>query len=115
MRSAAKHLNTLLPGLTGKDLNVDVPAVVWACAKTGVYHPELLASVAQRFGSRAKLSRLKDFGLCALSWSYQLLDRENDFVEFWKLLKGETQRRGLSEADVESSRLGYLKWNRADV
>jgi hypothetical protein len=78
-----------------------------------VRHDELLTSVVQRFQSRNKLRRLKDFGLSALSWSYQVLDSEDEFTDFRKLLKSETGKRGLSEADVESSKLGYLKWNRA--
>ena len=115
VRSAASHLSTLLPGLKGKDLNIAVPAVVWACARVGVHHDELLASVEERLGLRAQLSRLRDFGLCALSWSYQVLDAEDDFSDFQKLLKSEITKRGLSEVDVESSKLGYLKWNRAKV
>ena len=115
VRSAATRLNLLLPGLTGRLLNVAVPAVVWACAKVGVYHDELLASVVERLGSQTKVSRLQDFGLSALSWSYQVLDADDDFADFGKLLKSEISRRGLSEADVQSSQLGYLKWNRAKV
>ena len=115
VRSAASHLNSLLPNLKGDDLKVAVPAVVWACAKVGVHHDELLVSVAERLRSQTKVSRLKDFGLSALYWSYQVLDAEDDFADFRKLLKSEITRRALSEADVESSKLGYLKWNRADV
>eukprot|EP00435_Cladocopium_sp_Y103_P056765 s243_g19.t1 len=113
--SAAAHLNTLLPKLTGNDLTIAVPAVIWACAKVSVHHDELLASAALRLGSPTALSRLKDFGLCALSWAYQVLDVENDFTDFRMLLKSEIEKRGLSEADVESSRLGHLKWNNANV
>ena len=113
VRSAADHLAALLPKLTGTDLNVAVPAVVWACAKVGVHHDELLASVAERLGSRTRLSPLKDFGLSALYWSYQVLDPEDGFAGFRKLLKSEISRRRLSEVDVESSKLGYLKWSRA--
>ena len=113
VRSAAAHLNSLLPNLGGNDLNIAVPAVVWACAKVGVHDDGLLASVAERLGSRTKVSELKDFGLSALYWSYQVLDAEDDFVDFRKLLKSEISRRRFSEADVESSKRGYLKWNRA--
>ena len=113
--SAAARLNTLLPRLTGNDLIIAVPAVIWASAKVGVQHDELLASAALRLGSQSALSRLKDFGLCALSWAYEVLDVEEEFTDFRTLLKSEIQRRRLSEADVESSRLGHLKWNHANV
>eukprot|EP00435_Cladocopium_sp_Y103_P059741 s243_g21.t1 len=114
IRSAAARLNALLPRFPGNGFNLPVPAVVWSCAKAGVYHSELLVSVAQGFGSQTKLHRLKDFGLCALSWSYQVLDQEDDFTGFRKQLRSETERRKLSEADVQSSKHGYLKWNRSD-
>ena len=110
--SAAARLNTLLPRLTGNDLIIAVPAVIWASA---MQHDELLASAALRLGSQSALSRLKDFGLCALSWAYEVLDVEEEFTDFRTLLKSEIQRRRLSEADVESSRLGHLKWNHANV
>eukprot|EP00435_Cladocopium_sp_Y103_P058527 s243_g20.t1 len=115
MRSAAARLNNLLPRLSGNDLIIAVPAVIWACATVGVSHDQLLTSVAERFGSQTQLSRLKEFGLCALCWSYQVFDKGADFTAFRERLKSETERRDLSEADVQSSRLGYLKWNRADV
>lgn len=113
--SAAARLNTLIPELAGNDLIIAVPAVIWACAVVAVQHDELLASAALRFGSQSAVSGLKDFGLCALSWAYQVLDVENDFADFRTLLKSEIDRRDLSEADVESSRFGHLKWNRANV
>ena len=90
-----------------------MPVVVWACANAGVYDGELLGSVARRLGSRTKLSPLPDFGVCALSWSYQVLDTEDDFEDFKTLLMSETERRRFSEADVQSCRLGRSGWNRA--
>ena len=113
--SAAARLNTLLPKLAGNDLIIAVPAVIWASAKVGVQHDELLASAARRLGSQSALSRLKDFGLCALSWAYEVLDVEEEFTDFRTMLGSEIQRRRLSEADVESSRLGHLKWNHANM
>ena len=115
VRSAAGRLRALLPQLGGKDLNIAVGVVVWACGKVGVCDHDLLMSVANKFNSRRKLSSLKDFTLCALLWSYGVLDVEDKFTNFRKLLKSETKRRDFSEADVQSSELGYLKWSRAKV
>lgn len=78
-----------------------------------MYHEELLLSVAQHLGSRKQLSKLRGFGLCALAWSYQVLDAEDDFEDFKDLLMSQATRRGFSEADIESTRLGHLKWNHA--
>eukprot|EP00438_Fugacium_kawagutii_P028129 Skav213009 [mRNA] locus=scaffold2312:71456:72748:+ [translate_table: standard] len=114
LRSAVARLSTLLPRLRGKDLGVAVPSVVWACAKLGMYHEELLLSVTEQLGCTKTLSRLPHFGLCALSWSYQVL-AQDDFVGFKRLLRSETMRRGFSEADVESTRLGLLNWNHAQL
>eukprot|EP00435_Cladocopium_sp_Y103_P043512 s243_g12.t1 len=111
LRSAAKHLHTLLPRLNGKDFSFAVPVVVWACAKAEVYDGELLASVARCLGSSSKLSALPGFGVCALSWSYQVLDPEDDFEDVKTLLMSETEERGFSEADVQSCRLGRSGWN----
>ena len=111
LRSAAARLNSLLPTLRGKDFRFTVPVVVWACAKADVYDGELLASVAAHFGSRTKLSALPDFGVCALSWSYQVLDTDGDFEDFKALLMSETEKRGFSEADVQSCRFGRSGWN----
>ena len=106
LRSAAKRLNILLPQLKGKDFSFTVPVVVWACAMAEMYDDELLDSVATRLGSRTKLSALPDFGVCALSWSYQVLDTDDDFEDFKALLMSETKKRGFSEADVQSCQHG---------
>ena len=113
LSSTAKRLNTLLPGLRGKDLSLAATVVVWACAKAEVYDGELLDSVARRLGSRTKLSSVPAFNLCALSWSYQVLDTGDVFIDFRKLLTTEAERRGFSEADVESCKRGRFQWNHA--
>ena len=111
LRSAAKRLNILLPQLKGKDFSFTVPVVIWACAKGGVYDGELLGSVARRLSSRTKLSALPDFGVCALSWSYQVLDTDDEFEDFKRLLRSETEKRGFSEAVVQSCQFGRSEWN----
>ena len=113
LRTAAKRLNTLLPRLRGNDLNMAVSVVIWACAKAEVYDGELLDSAARRLGSSSMLSSVPDFNLCALSWSYQVLDAEDDFTDFRKLLMSEARRRGFSEADVQSCQRGRFRWNQA--
>eukprot|EP00438_Fugacium_kawagutii_P002197 Skav220752 [mRNA] locus=scaffold6504:19429:20250:- [translate_table: standard] len=113
LRSAIVRFNTLLPRVTGKDLSIHVPVTLWACAKLGVYPDDLLDSVSQHLGSRNKLSKLPGFSLCALAWSYQVLDAHDDFSDFRSLLKSEVENRGFSEADVESTKHGHLKWNHA--
>ena len=113
LMSAAARLNSLLPRLGGKDFSFTVPVVIWACAKAGVYDGELLGAVATHLGSRTKLSALTRFGVCALSWSYQVLDAQDDFEDFKTLLMTEAKRRGFSEADVEGCHRGRLRWNRA--
>ena len=113
VRSAAARLNTLLPRLFGKDFGFTVPVVIWACAKAGVYDGELLGLVARRLGSRSKLSPLPDFGVCALSWSYQVLGTEDDFQDFKALLMSETAKRGFGEPDVKSCHRGRFRWNHA--
>ena len=111
LRSAAVRLNTLLSRISGKDLSFAVPVILWACAKAEVYDGELLGAVARHLGSRTKLSALPDFGVCALSWSYQVLDTDGDFEDFKALLMSETEKRGFSEADVQSCQRGRSGWN----
>ena len=113
LTSAAKRLNILLPNLRGKDLNTAVSVMIWACAKAAVYDGELLNSAARRLGSSSMLSSMPDFNLCALSWSYQVLDTDDDFTDFRKLLMSEARRRGFSEADVHSCQRGRFRWNQA--
>eukprot|EP00435_Cladocopium_sp_Y103_P047612 s243_g14.t1 len=111
LRSAAKRLNCLLPRVEGKDLSMAVPVIVWACAKAQVYDGELLVSVSRQLDT--KLSSLRGFNLCAVSWSYQVLDAEDVFEDFKTLLMSEAGRRGFSEADVESCQCGRFQWNQA--
>ena len=61
----------LFSNLTAKDLHLGVPTVLWACGCFNTADAQLLATVAQRFRSTKKLTKLQDFSLCALLWSYQ--------------------------------------------
>ena len=87
--------------------------MVWACAKVNSYHEELLVSVAGRLKSGRDLKSMPDWGLCALLWSYDVLDPDGQFAEFKNTLESERVRRGLSDSDVLISALGYFEWNRA--
>ena len=63
---AARHFSTLHPRFTGKALLLEIPLVVWACARVKFYHEELLVSVAQRAKSGDALQKLTDWNLCTL-------------------------------------------------
>lgn len=114
LRYTAARLIPLVPKLRAKRFDT-VVNVVWSCAKAGVYPGELLHLVSQQLGSPSTLASLADFGLCALAWSYQVLDAQDDFADFQQLLQSETGRRGLTEADVQSCHRGHLQWNHAKL
>ena len=61
---AAKRFSTLLPTLKVKSLQLDIPLVVWACARVNFYHEALLVSSAQRLKSGRDLKTLNDWSLC---------------------------------------------------
>ena len=123
---AARRFSALLPTLKGKSLQLDIPLVVWAGARVNYYHEALLVSSpvnpyhkallvssAQRLKSGRDLKTLKDWSICALQWSYDVLDPDGRFAEFKNTLESERVRRGLSDSDVSESALGILAWNRA--
>eukprot|EP00438_Fugacium_kawagutii_P021949 Skav208045 [mRNA] locus=scaffold1124:6622:8034:- [translate_table: standard] len=99
LRSSAARFSILVPRLRGKDLSIAVPSMISACAKLGLYHEELLLSVAQHLGSRKKLSILSRFNLRSLAWSYEVLDAQHDFEEFRYLLKTQMEKKGFAEED----------------
>ena len=103
---AAKRFSTSLPTLKGNDLKLAVPSVVWACAKVNFYHEELLVSVAHSLKSEGTLQGLTDWSLCAILWSYDVLDPDDQFAEFKNALESERVRRGLSDTDVSNSQSG---------
>ena len=109
----ASRFSTLLPKLKGKKLALEMTVVVWASAKVNLYHKELLVSIAQRAKSGGTLQTLTDWGVCAMLWSYDFLDPDDQFSEFKNALKSERVRRGLSDSDVSKSQSGYFEWNRA--
>ena len=110
---AASRFSTLLPTLKGKSLALQMPVMVWACAKVNFYHEELLLSVAQCAKSDGTLQTLTDWSLCAMLWSYDVLDPDARFAEFKTALESEIVRRRLSDSDVSKSQSGYFDWNQA--
>ena len=88
------------------DLRLAVPAIVWACARMGVHHDQLLVAVSQHFRSAKKCSSLTDWGLCALKWSYDVLDSKQLYQDFRKSLKTSLRRRNLHKEDVHNSQFG---------
>ena len=110
---SAHRFSTLLPRLNGKKLGLEMPVMVWACARVNFYHEELLLSVAQHETSDGTLKRLTDWSLCAMLWSYDVLDPDGQFAEFKNALESERVRRELSDSDVSESQSGYFHWNRA--
>ena len=113
MGFTASRFSALLPTLKGKKLALEMPVVVWACAKVNFYHEKLLVSIAQRAKSGGTLQTLTDWGVCALLWSYDVLDPDDQFAEFKNVLESERVRRGLSDSDVSESQSGYFEWNQA--
>ena len=109
---AASRLNTLLPSLQGKDLTLAIPLILWAVARKSVRDDRLLALAAERF-SRAQLSTLPGWNLCAMAWAYEVMDTSGRFSAFQALLAEEIQSRDLLYFDVQSSRLGRFDWSRA--
>ena len=78
----AMRFNSLLPRLKGKDLSVGTPIVIWAFAKLGLYHEKLLISIAKRLKSGSTLRVLTDWSLCALLWSFDVLDPDRRVFQF---------------------------------
>ena len=103
---SASHIARSLLELRGKDVTMTVPTVLWACAKSGLKHPELLRAVSGRFGS-SEISKLRDWSLCAMQWSYEGLEGFRDFQE---TLASERDYRGLSDEDMEKSQVGPTLW-----
>ena len=113
LRFTASRFSHLLPTLKGKRLAIEMPVVVWACARVNFYDEELLVSVAQRAHSGGTLQTLTDWSVCAMLWSYDVLDPDGRFSEFKDALESERIRRGLSDSDVSKSQSGYFDWNQA--
>ena len=90
---------------------LDLPELLCALARLNATgQADMLTAVSKKLSQM--LGRLNDWGLCAVSWSYQDLDRDNRFVAFRHGVTAEVTRRGFSEKDVEHSRLGPEWWSK---
>ena len=112
LREAADRMSGLLPELEGKDLYMNMPSVIWACARSGLHDHQLFVLVAKRFKSQAAVSLLPDWDLCALAWSYQVVDPNRSFDNFQDVLKIELDKRSFSASKVEGSKVGPSLWGR---
>ena len=84
MGFAASRLSALLPTLKGKSLwYLPSLVVVWACARVKLYQEKLLVSDGSALGSQvAPVKTLPDWGICAILWSYDVLDPDGRFANF---------------------------------
>ena len=58
-----------------------------------------------------KLSLLRDWDLCALTWAYQQLDPTRRLADFQGKLQREVLRRKLTQEDVDHCGHGYEEWD----
>ena len=100
--AAGERFRRILPDLQGKQLSLDVPTVVWACAKANACDADLLSAVAKRFSSKTKTSieSLPHWNLCALAWTYRTLDNHGTFADLLDRLESKILKRGLREEEV---------------
>ena len=110
LMALVKSLGEKPSGLDSERLSNSLRAL-WACARFNFYHEELLVSVARRAKSGGTLQRLTDWSLCAMLWSYGVLDSKDQFAEFKDTLESERVRRGLSDSDVSDVQSGYCDWH----
>eukprot|EP00435_Cladocopium_sp_Y103_P002755 s453_g1.t1 len=103
---AVTQFTALLPELTEAEWRLAAPRVVWASARLGLRDEVLLSTVADELGARRRYSSLRDWPLCALIWSYGVLDPEQSFERFQTQLRRTLKSRGLLELDVQNSRDG---------
>ncbi|CAJ1397297.1 unnamed protein product [Effrenium voratum] len=87
---------------------LDLPSVLCAFARlTALGRADMLGVAAKKL--TPMLRKINNWGLCATLWSYQQLDRGDDFLTFRQCMESEVARRRLSN-DVERSRLGPEAW-----
>ena len=90
---------------------LDLPALVCAFARVkATGHQKLLDAVSKKMSPA--LTDVNNWGICAMTWSYKQLDTGDDFLPFRQTLAAEVARRGLSQEDLERSRLGPEKWRK---
>merc|ERR1712137_636443 len=91
-------------------LEYQLPLFAWSFAKVGVQDKPLMQFVAEKLAAR--VPELVDWRLCSLAWVYGEVFADPEFSQFQDSLKSELARRGISEASVKETELGFEAWLR---
>ena len=108
-QSVAEKVQDESEGWKPAGAQLDLPSVLCSFGRLkAIGHEDMLAVAANKLSPM--ISRINDWGLCALAWSYQQLDVDDSFLDFRQGLQEEVARRHLSETSLERSRLGPENW-----
>jgi len=99
------------PTARGRDL-YSLIDITCAFARLGFQDMQVL-EVAVRRLSTLRMHLLRDWDVCALSWSLNTLCATELFEEFREGLQSEITKRGIPLSQVERSRFGPESWNPA--
>ncbi|CAJ1397298.1 unnamed protein product [Effrenium voratum] len=109
LEAVAARVSNEATGWSMSSAQLDLPSLLFAFARLKAEgHDDMLGVAAEKL--TPMLFRIHDWYLCATTWSYQQLDRGDNFLAFRQHLEEEVRRRQLSEEDVERSRLGPDAW-----
>eukprot|EP00419_Tripos_fusus_P050811 CAMPEP_0172839652 /NCGR_PEP_ID=MMETSP1075-20121228/28716_1 /TAXON_ID=2916 /ORGANISM="Ceratium fusus, Strain PA161109" /LENGTH=374 /DNA_ID=CAMNT_0013683333 /DNA_START=37 /DNA_END=1158 /DNA_ORIENTATION=- len=104
MRKVASETARRSPSWSNKAAKLDLPQIACSFAKAKIHHPAMLVAIAKRILPNLKI--LTDWGLCAMLWSYDVLDTDGRFCDFRDQIHIEVSKRSLSASDVTSSQHG---------
>lgn len=88
----------------------DLPQIALAYAKLRQPNVDLLRSVART--CETMLLDVKDWGICALAWTFERLDDRKLFQDFLFRVYSEVKRRRLTVQDIKRSVAGPAGWKR---
>ncbi|CAJ1397299.1 unnamed protein product [Effrenium voratum] len=109
LRSAADKVTNEAAGWKPVGAQLDLPFVLCSFARLHADgHDDMMNAAAEKLAPM--LSQVNDWGLCAVFWSYQQLDINDNLLAFRRNLNVEVKRRQLSDQDVVRSRLGPEAW-----
>jgi len=109
MASVAEAVAQISPTLKGKAAELDLPQLICSFAKLGVRHQPMLSAIEAR--TSEMLPRMNDWGLSALTWSYEELGSSTVASPgFLRRAWAEVEKRGIPPAHVGRSRLGPAEW-----
>merc|ERR1712151_709614 len=89
-------------------LEYHLPLFAWSFAMVGVQDKPLMQLVVDKLASQ--VPKLVDWRLCSLAWAYGEGQVDPDFTQFRDSLTAELERRGISEARVKDTQLGFEAW-----